>query len=486
MFLVSCVMFRFSCFLLQNLLIGKGFIMEKNMIMVLHDGRKLSPVIGRALEDGPWRISMMPTRRTDWQTQAAGVDCGLIVIESADSSGCSKLIDGFHSVDDNLPVIVLTRSKSPESAVSAMKAGAFDYLFHPIDGEKLKKVINNAIKLYDLTKRVYFLESQIGWSSGVGGIVGQSVAMQEIFSMIRMVAKSNATVLITGASGTGKELVAQAIHNLSPRNRKMFLDINCGAIPRELLENELFGHERGAYTGADKRYMGSCERADGGTLFLDEISEMDPLLQVKLLRFLQERSFVRIGGNEPISVDVRIVAATNRVISKDVEKGRFREDLFYRLNVVPIHIPPLRERREDIPLLAKHFLDKYSTKNEKIFMDFAPQAMEALTAHDWPGNVRELENIIERVVVLFNDSRVKLQHLPQAMQRIRSHAGPGALPEPSMAPLDGQRIIPLELVEKYAIEVALKRCLGNVSEAARKLKIGQATLYRKIKQYGLR
>jgi len=213
---------------------------------------------------------------------------------------------------------------------------------------------------------------------------------------------------------------------------------------------------------------------------------MDPLLQVKLLRFLQERSFVRIGGNEPISVDVRIVAATNRVISKDVEKGRFREDLFYRLNVVPIHIPPLRERREDIPLLAKHFLDKYSTKNEKIFMDFAPQAMEALTAHDWPGNVRELENIIERVVVLFNDSRVKLQHLPQAMQRIRSHAGPGALPEPSMAPLDGQRIIPLELVEKYAIEVALKRCLGNVSEAARKLKIGQATLYRKIKQYGLR
>ena len=326
----------------------------------------------------------------------------------------------------------------------------------------------------------------MGWQGGLGGMVGQSPSMQEIFNMVRMVAKSNATVLITGDSGTGKELVAKAIHDLSPRNKKKLLDINCGAIPRELLENELFGHERGAYTGADKRYLGSCERADGGTLFLDEISEMDPLLQVKLLRFLQERSFVRIGGNESISVNVRIIAATNRDIVKDVKDGNFREDLYYRLNVVPIHIPPLRQRRDDVALLAKHFLDKYSSKNDKIFLDFSPQAIEALVNYDWPGNVRELENIIERAVVLHNDSRVKVSHLPPQLVKDREHASVSHATEPSMAPLDGQRVVPLELVEKYAIETALKRCYGNVSEAARKLKIGQATLYRKIKLYGLR
>lgn len=459
--------------------------MEKNNLMVLHDGRKLTPAIEKILQNGPWRLSVIPTRTTDWHLKASAADCGVIVMDGPDASGCDRLIKGFHSVDDNMPVIVLTRSKSPESAVAAMKAGAFDYIFYPVDEEKLSTVLQNALKMYDLTKRVYFLESQMGWNGGLEGIVGQSQQMHEIFNMIKMVAKSNATVLITGDSGTGKELVAKAIHNLSDRNKKRFLDINCGAIPRELLENELFGHEKGAYTGADKRYLGSCERATEGTLFLDEISEMDPLLQVKLLRFLQERSFTRIGGNEMIYVDVRIIAATNRDIPKQVETGGFREDLFYRLNVVPIHIPPLRERRDDIPFLAKHFLDKYTTKNDKIFLDFAPQAMEALMAYGWPGNVRELENIVERVVVLNNDSRVKVQHLPPQIQKT-AETRPASMVEPSMAPLDGQRILPLEMVEKYAIEVALKRCLGNVSEAARKLKIGQATLYRKIKQYDLR
>lgn len=460
--------------------------MERRNVLVLHDGRKLSPAVEKMLMDGPWHLSAIPTRRTDWQLEAVGVNCAVIVMEGVDASGCAKLVEAIRSADDNLPVIVLTRSKSPESAVSTMKAGAYDYLFYPTDVERLRNSISNAIRLYDLTKRVFFLESQVGWTNSFEGIVGQSPQMQEIFGMIKMVSKSNATVLISGDSGTGKELVAQAIHNLSSRGKKRFLDINCGAIPRELLENELFGHEKGSYTGADKRYVGSCERADGGTLFLDEISEMDPQLQVKLLRFLQERSFMRVGGNELISVDVRIIAATNKHIAKEVSANRFREDLYYRLNVVPIHIPPLRDRREDIPLLAKHFLEKYSTKNEKIFMDFAPQAMDALMNYEWPGNVRELENIVERVVVLNNDSRVKYQHLPLQIQKMKSEATVAHHAEPSMAPLDGQRIIPLELVEKYAIEVALKRCLGNVNETARKLKVGQATLYRKIRQYGLR
>lgn len=461
--------------------------MEENSILVVHDERELPSNIETELTAEGFKLMAVQSRARDWSIEMGHVDCGVLVLSGEDVSGLSQLIERMRNFDDNLPIIVVARSKSLEYAVGAMKAGAYDYLPMPVDGEKLRHTLRNAINLYDLTKRVFLLESQMGWRGGMDDMIGHSQVMQEIFSMITMVAKSNATVLITGESGTGKELVARAIHNHSGRSRKTFLDINCGAIPRELLENELFGHERGAYTGADRRYIGSCERADGGTLFLDEISEMDPLLQVKLLRFLQERSFMRIGGNESIKVNVRIIAATNRDIQKEADEGRFREDLLYRLNVVPIHIPPLRERREDIPLLAKHFLDKYSAKNEKIFLDFAPQALDSLIAYEWPGNVRELENTIERVVVLNNDSRVKNAHLPNNIQEQSNLRKQAAVPmEPSMAPLDGGRIIPLELVEKYAIESALRRCLGNVGEAARKLKIGQATLYRKIKHYGLR
>ena len=456
-------------------------------MLIVHDGKELPASLQKELGAMGARLVVTQTKREGWPFDAGSVDCGVLVLSSEDASGSPVLIERMRRVDDNLPVIVIARSKSLDSAISSMKAGAYDYFTLPVDGEKLMHAVRNAVHMYGLTKRIFLLESQMGWRNGLDDIVGQSNAMQEIFSMITMVAKSNATVLITGESGTGKELVARAIHNHSARCRRTFLDINCGAIPRELLENELFGHERGAYTGADKRYVGSCERADGGTLFLDEISEMDPLLQVKLLRFLQERSFVRVGGNEAIKVDVRIIAATNRDIGREVDEGRFREDLYYRLNVVPVHIPSLRERREDIALLAKHFLDKYSSRNEKIFLDFAPQAMDALVAYDWPGNVRELENTIERVVVLHNDSRVKIAHLPQALvQEGRKREPRSATADASMAPLDGGRIVPLDLVEKYAIESALKRCLGNVAEAARKLKIGQATLYRKIKQYGLK
>lgn len=461
--------------------------MDGHSILVVHDGRNLPDNIRDELVAEGWKVIALQSRAKDWFVEMGSVDCGMLALGGEDASGVGHLIERIRRFDDNLPIVVVARSKSLDYAVSAMRAGAYDYLPMPVDGEKLRHSVRNAIQLYGLTKRVYLLESQMGWRGGLDNIIGHSAVMQEIFSMVTMVAKSNATVLITGESGTGKELVARAIHNHSPRRNKIFLDINCGAIPRELLENELFGHERGSYTGADRRYIGSCERADGGSLFLDEISEMDPLLQVKLLRFLQERSFMRVGGNDAIRVDARIITATNRDIHREVEEGRFREDLLYRLNVVPVHIPPLRDRKEDIPILAKHFLDKYSTKNEKIFLDFAPQSLEALMSYDWPGNVRELENIVERVVVLHNDSRVKLSHLPKHIQQQGKVRAPAPGPaESSMAPLDGGRIIPLELVEKYAIEAALKRCLGNVGETARKLKIGQATLYRKIKHYGLR
>ena len=462
--------------------------MERNAVLLMHDGKAPPPAVEKALQAGGWRVVSCPTRNADLHEKGRGVDCSVLLIEGDDAAGAPRLIERLRAGDENFPVVVVARSRSLDDAVAAMKAGASDYLSYPVDAEKLRRSVAQAMRLYGLTKRIYLLESQMGWRGSFDDMIGASHQMQEIFTMIQMVAKSNATVLITGESGTGKELVAKALHRHSDRSRGPSIDINCGAIPRELLENELFGHERGSFTGADRRYIGSCERADRGTLFLDEISEMDPLLQVKLLRFLQERSFTRVGGNEPVKVDVRIVTATNRDIAEEVRQGRFREDLYYRLNVVPIHIPPLRERREDIPLLAKHFLEKYSAKNDKIFLDFAPQALEAMVGYGWPGNVRELENIVERVVVLNNDSRVKLSHLPPfvAESRGRRESSSQGMAEPSMAPLDGQRILPLELVEKYAIEAALKRCLGSVSETARKLKIGQATLYRKIKQYGLR
>lgn len=409
-------------------------------------------------------------------------DCVVLCVGSG-SSGAEFIIKSVKSLDDNVPVIVVG-AESLEDAVTLMKAGACDCLRFPVNPDRLQLAVASAIRLYHLTKRVYLLETQAGWRSSFDNITGHSSRMQEIFQLISTVAKSVATILVLGESGTGKELVAKAIHHHSPRNSHPFIDINCGAIPRELLENELFGHEKGSYTGADRRYMGCCERADGGTLFLDEICEMDPALQVKILRLLQERSFQRVGGNETIKSDIRFIAATNKDIAEEVKKGAFREDLYYRLNVVPIHLPPLRERVEDIPLLAKHFLEKYCAKNEKMFVDIAPDALECLMSYPWPGNVRELENAIERVVVLHNDSSVKIKYLPPNLQKtsVQKHVTQGAITNLNL----GQKIIPLDLVEKYAIEAALSKCMGNVVEAASQLKIGQATLYRKIKQYGLK
>lgn len=411
-----------------------------------------------------------------------GAECIILCI-GEDVNRTTSVMNAIRSYDDSLPVIVVGVG-SLEDAVSMMKLGASDCLRFPINADRLQIAVANAVRVYNLTKRVYLLENQAGFRGVFDNIVGHSRPMQEIYQLISTVAKSNATVLILGESGTGKELVAKAIHKHSPRAGQNFVDINCGAIPRELLENELFGHERGAYTGADRRYIGCCERAHKGTLFLDEICEMEPLLQVKILRLLQERQFNRVGGTEGVSVDIRFVAATNRDIHEEVKKGGFREDLYYRLNVVPIVIPPLRDRIEDVLLLAKHFLEKFSIKNEKIFVDIEPDAAECLSNYNWPGNVRELENVIERVVVLHNDSHVKVKYLPPHIQKLST--GKNNVKVNPINFGEGQKIIPLEQVEKYAIEAALIRCLGNVSEASNQLKIGQATLYRKIKQYGLK
>ncbi len=408
----------------------------------------------------------------------------LIILNSGDENfqvGHDMLLQ-LRSRDEGVPIIFMSSEREVDKAVAIMKSGAFDYFPIPPDSDKFKLSINRALKSSEMSKKILLLESQVGWEGRFDDIVGMSSQMQEIFQMVQTVAKSNATVLIMGESGTGKELAAKAIHHHSDRARNKFIDINCGAIPKELLENELFGHERGAFTGADRQYVGSCERAHGGTLFLDEVREMDLSLQVKLLRVLQERSITRIGGSEKINIDIRIIAATNKDLRAEVEKGTFREDLYYRLNVVPILMPPLRMKREDIPLLSQFFLEKYAKENNKRFRGFTPEAMEAMVSYDWPGNVRELENNIERVLVLHDDSRVKLTHLPRFIASAEKRA-----------PLDVpgfdqnyQKIIPLRMVEQYAIENALRRCLGDVLTASKKLGIGQATLYRKIKKYGIK
>lgn len=411
-------------------------------------------------------------------------DAILLYFNAKSVGAASQFIQNNKRNNEHLPLICLTTMGKMEDVVTLMKTGAYDCLELPLQEEKLLLSVSHAIETYQLTKRVSLLESQVHWEGHFDEIVGISAAMQEIFQMIKTVARSSATVLLLGESGTGKELVAKSIHHHSGRDSHRFIDINCGAIPKELLENELFGHERGAFTGADRRYIGSVERAHKGTLFLDEIGEMDVNLQVKLLRLLQERTFQRIGGTEKQAVDLRVVAATNRDLRAEVERGNFREELYYRLNVVPIHIPPLRARREDIPLIAKHFLKRYAEENNRKFKDFVPEALQALVNYDWPGNVRELENSIERVVVLHDDVKVKPVYLPRFIQKAEHKV---ALPDRLQQAADPYyKIVPLPLVEQYTIESTLEKCDGDVVVAAKKLQIGQATLYRKLKRYGIK
>lgn len=390
-------------------------------------------------------------------------------------------IKELRRINDAVPLFLFVKNVDVGFVVQSLKLLVTDVLVRPLDKNALQEKIEREVHLYQLTKKIFVTSSAVT-ENCYENMIGSSKPMQDNFAMVAAVAKSNATVLITGESGVGKELVARAIHRRSPRANQKFVDLNCGAIPKELLENELFGHEKGSFTGAHRRYLGSFEVAHQGILFLDEICEMDLHLQVKLLRVLQERSFTRVGGNDNITVDIKVIAATNRDIQQMVEKGKFREDLYYRLNVVNIHIPPLRERREDIPLLARHFLEYHAAKNNRIFLDFATDAMEALINYDWPGNVRELENTIERIIVLNDASEIKLKHLPTHLQKIERAIG---FSEEALL-MNESRVVPLMDLERRAIEAALLKFQGNVSVAAKKLKIGQATLYRKVKKFKLK
>jgi DNA-binding NtrC family response regulator len=375
-------------------------------------------------------------------------------------------------MEDPPAVIVMTAFGAVASAVDAMRAGAAEYLTKPINFDELLVVVDKVMEHIELRRETRQLRARLRDRVAPNNIIGNAPPMQRVFEIIDQVAPSKATVMITGESGSGKELVANAIHQRSPRASGPFVKLHCAALAETLLESELFGHERGAFTGAATRKDGRFSLADGGTLFLDEIGEISPSVQVKLLRFLQEHEFERVGGTQTIRVDVRVIAATNRNLVDDVKAGRFREDLFYRLNVVTLDMPPLRERKTDIPSLGKFFLDRYARDNNKQIDSFAPQTLELLMSYDWPGNVRELENAIERAVVLTTGKNVEPRHLPPNVRPTTTPTG--------MPPIPGSTLADLE---KYAILETLKLTGGSTSKAAEILGISVRTIQYRLHDY---
>ncbi|WP_437955504.1 sigma-54 dependent transcriptional regulator [Sorangium sp. So ce119] len=384
------------------------------------------------------------------------------------------LLGRLREQDPSLPVIVVTAFGDVTSAVQAMRAGAEDYLTKPVDFDALLLSIERAQERSALRVEAENLRRQLREREGEGveGLIGASPAMQKVYRMARQVAGARATVLITGESGTGKGELARAIHAKGPRAKAPFVTLHCAALAESLLESELFGHERGAFTGADRRRVGRFEQAHGGTLFLDEVGEIAPATQVKLLRVLQERAFERVGGNETVSVDVRLIAATNRDLAAAVQEGQFREDLYYRLNVVHIDMPPLRVRDTDVLLLANHFLRRFAAENHRKIEGFTDQARAKLVAHRWPGNVRELENAIERAVVLCDDTQIDADHLPIDAAPVAK----GALRIPGATMAE---------IERYAILSTLEATNGSTTRAAELLDISIRTIQYRLHEYGM-
>jgi two-component system response regulator HydG len=377
-------------------------------------------------------------------------------------------------------VVILTGHSTVKTAVTAMQAGATTYLTKPLDISELRTVADKVSQTQRLARSNIDLQRQLNERFGFEGVVGNSPAMHSVVARLRQIAPTSATVLITGESGTGKELVAKAIHNNSPKRYKPFVPLNCAALSENILESELFGHVRGAFTGADRERKGWFEYANGGTLFLDEVGDIPLSTQVKLLRALESGEIVRVGTNEPVKVNVRLISATNRDLNDAVAAGTFRQDLFHRLKVVSVKLPPLRQRREDIPLLIEYFLKEFTTSHGKTVSSITPATRKALMAHFWPGNVRELKNTIESMVVIDSDGVLDVDDLTEEIQASAATVGEGAAAGSST--LVGRS---LEEIEKYYIAETLKMTGGNREEAARVLGIGERTLYRKLKEYGI-
>ena len=443
------------------------------------------------VDDDDAHRTMLRTLLGGWGYEISEADDGSIAVEAVKRSPFDLVlmdirmlkVSGIEALDQIkvfnpvIPVIIMTAFSSVETAVQARKKGAYDYLTKPLDFDKLKLTIERAMEHTQLKEENRLLKENLGKHFDRQNIIGNSTAMSRLLQTVAQVAPSEATVLISGESGTGKELIAGAIHFNSQRKQGPFVKINCAAVTETLLESEFFGHEKGSFTGADRRKEGRFLQAHGGSIFLDEVSEMSPSMQVKLLRVLQEKEITRVGGEKVILVDVRVISATNQSLLDMIKKRTFREDLYYRLNVVRLEIPPLRGRREDIPLLAQRFLKEFTTKNRKEIKGFTPQAMDFLVRYDWPGNVRELMNAIERSVVLARSEYLDAEDL--SVIRDSSQMIPDSLPGVD----DVGKDVPLDQVEKATILRTLESAGGNKSEAARRLGITRKTLHKKLKKY---
>jgi two-component system response regulator AtoC len=456
----------------------QNLITRKSTILIVDDDKNISKMI---------EASLRKEKKYEIKTALNGEAClnfiqneipDLILLDIQMPG-----IDGIETLkrikqeDSRIPVIMMTAHGTIERAVESMKLGAYDFLTKPFARDRLLVTVNNALMNSSLRREVDELRSELKNKYNFENIVGQSGVMQDVFRSIEKIVNSNVTVLIQGESGTGKELIAHAAHYHSTnRSTKPFVAVNCSALPESLLESELFGHEKGAFTGATSRRIGKFEQANERTIFLDEIGLMSPTTQAKLLRVLQEREFQRVGGNEMVKVDVRVISATNRDLEEAMKNGEFREDLYYRVSVFPIKLPPLRDRKEDIPHLAAHFLKKYNEQEEKHIKGISADALDLMAAYNWPGNVRELENAIERAVVLSNGPEIMASDLPAAVR---------ALGEKRIYESDNTLASWIEKLEEQALRQALLECEGNISKTAKKLGIGRATIYRKAKKYGL-
>ncbi|MBO5125401.1 MAG: sigma-54-dependent Fis family transcriptional regulator [Spirochaetaceae bacterium] len=443
-------------------------------ILIIDDEKNIREGLSAALELEGYSVRLAADGREGLALIERGdIDLVITDLRMPGISG-EEVLARVRGESPGIPVIVLTGHGSIDTAVDAMRNGAYDFLTKPLSLDRLTLIVKRALAGRELEIRHSSLQQELDAKTSFESIIGKSAEMQRIFQMVRKAADSKASVLITGESGTGKELIANALHNLSPRKDKPFIKVHCAALSESLLESELFGHEKGAFTGAAARKRGRFELANGGTIFLDEIGEINQNVQIKILRVLQDKRFERVGGEETLEVDVRVIAATNRNLEEEILQGRFREDLFYRLNVVHIQVPPLRERKDDIPLMLNAFLDEFNRENNKSITGFDSRSRSALYKYGWPGNIRQLRNCVESAVVMCSGSQISLEDLPPT---IRGAAEASVIQVPMG--------ITLAEAEKIIIQQNLAANQGNKSKTADVLDIGRKTLHRKLEEYQL-
>ncbi|HWS54217.1 MAG TPA: sigma-54 dependent transcriptional regulator [Pyrinomonadaceae bacterium] len=448
----------------------------KPLILVAEDEDLMRAIISRLLVEAGYRVAATASAEEALEAFAAeDVAATLTDIRMAGMDGLA-LLDRLKDIDPEALVIVMTAYSSVDSAVAALRKGAYDYITKPFVNEDLLQSVKNALRQRELFRENRHLRRELGRRYSFSEIIGTSEALQRVFRLVEKVAATNTNVLIEGESGTGKELIARAIHHNSARADRPFVAINCGALPETLLESELFGHTKGAFTGATAARPGLFRSAEGGTVFLDEIGEITPAMQVRILRAVQEHEVTPVGSSAPVPFDARLICATNRDLEKEVAGGRFREDLYYRLNVIELHLPPLRERREDIPLLARHFITRTAREQQQNEKAVEPAALTALLNYHWPGNVRELQNAIERAFTLSGD-RVDLDSLPPRVREAASKISPESIRDP-----DGLRPTLAEIERRYILET-LAAVNEDKTRAANILGIDLSTLYRKLKRY---